>query len=161
MSARGSSVNALTTAKVVAVLFANWAGLAVTGFMFFGTAFNGGAGLGAQGLVTTMLSTMAQVLSEDAVDYAGRPAAPTVDPDLLGFGPLYRLYQAQEGWVFLAAPQEQEWGALVAALPDAGLDAPQFATAAGRAKAADALADRLARTFRARPAAACLVSTKR
>src|SRR5690606_33557664 len=63
-------------------------------------------GAGGQGVVTTMLSTMAQILSEDMIEYAGRPAAATADPDLTGFGPLYRLYPAAGGgWIFLAAPQ--------------------------------------------------------
>ncbi|HUO12144.1 MAG TPA: CoA transferase, partial [Caulobacteraceae bacterium] len=107
-------------------------------------------GLGAQRVMTTMLYTMAQILSEDMVDYAGRPEAPTADAGLHGFGPLYRLYEAAEGWVFLAAPSEREWAALKRAM--AGLDDPRFGSAAGRAEHADALAETLAGAFMQAPA---------
>jgi crotonobetainyl-CoA:carnitine CoA-transferase CaiB-like acyl-CoA transferase len=110
-------------------------------------------GLGAQRVLTTMLYTMAQVLSEDMVEYPGRPAAPTADPDLFGFGPLYRLYEASPGWLFLAAPKDGEWNALVAAMPaQSGLDDRRFGSAAGRAEHAKALTERLATVFRERPA---------
>jgi crotonobetainyl-CoA:carnitine CoA-transferase CaiB-like acyl-CoA transferase len=111
-------------------------------------------GRGAQRVVTTMLFTMAQILSEDMIEYAGRPAAPTADADLYGFGPLYRLYEAGSGWVFLAAPSQREWQALVAAMPaDAGLDDPRFATADGRAEHSSKLIERLAAALRKLPAA--------
>jgi crotonobetainyl-CoA:carnitine CoA-transferase CaiB-like acyl-CoA transferase len=111
-------------------------------------------GLGAQRVVTTMLYTLAQVLSEDMVEYAGRPDAPTADADLYGFGPLYRLYESAEGWVFLAAPSEREWAGLKQALPAAtGLDDPRFATPAGRAQHADDLAQLLATAFKQASAA--------
>ncbi len=111
-------------------------------------------GLGSQRVVTTMLFTMAQVLSEDMVDYAGRPEAPTADPDLLGFGPLYRLYEANSGWVFLAVSSDREWQALRANMPaSAALDDPRFATPDGRTEFADALADGLSAAFREAPPA--------
>jgi crotonobetainyl-CoA:carnitine CoA-transferase CaiB-like acyl-CoA transferase len=111
-------------------------------------------GAGAQGVVTTMLSTMSQILSEDMAEYAGRPQLATADSDLMGLGPLYRLYPAAAGsWLFLAAPQADEWEALKVALPGAGLDDPRFATAEGRKADADALADVLSAAFAKAPAA--------
>ena len=110
-------------------------------------------GRGAQRVVTTMLFTLAQILSEDVVEYEGRPEAPTADAGLHGFGPLYRLYEAASGWVFLAAPSQREWAALVAAMPrGAGLADPRFATAAGRAENADELGERFASAFKGEPA---------
>ena len=111
-------------------------------------------GLGGQRVVTTMLFTMAQVLSEDMIEYEGRPPAPTADADLHGFGPLYRLYEAADGWVFLAAPSQREWTKLAAAVPGEGLDDARFATPEARAEHAQALVDRLAGVLRTRPAAA-------
>jgi crotonobetainyl-CoA:carnitine CoA-transferase CaiB-like acyl-CoA transferase len=108
-------------------------------------------GAGGQGVITTMMTTLSQILSEDMIEYEGRPPAPTADAQLLGFGPLYRLYETKDGWVFLAAPTAREWAALKAAIPEAGLDAPAFATPEGRASAA--LAETLAAAFLARPAA--------
>jgi len=72
-------------------------------------------GAPGQELTTSMLSTLAHTLSEDMVEYGGRPPAPTADEELYGFGPRYRLYETAAGWVFLAAPSEREWSAVVAA----------------------------------------------
>jgi len=108
-----------------------------------------------QGVVTTMLSTMAQVLSEDMIEYEGRPAAPTADARLLGFGPLYRLYETAEGWVFLAAPSQAEWSRLVDALPEsAGLHDERFVGPTDREQHAEELDERLEAVFTARPAEA-------
>jgi crotonobetainyl-CoA:carnitine CoA-transferase CaiB-like acyl-CoA transferase len=112
-------------------------------------------GLGAQRVVTSMLFTLAQVLSEDMVDYEGRPEGPAADADLLGLGPLYRLYAGSEGWVFLAAPSDREWAALRSAMPaSAGLDDPRFADPAGRRDHGAALAERLSDAFKGGTAAA-------
>jgi crotonobetainyl-CoA:carnitine CoA-transferase CaiB-like acyl-CoA transferase len=96
---------------------------------------------------------MSQILSEDMVEYEGRPPPPTADAELHGFGPLYRLYETKAGWVFLAVTTEREWAALAKAMPGAGLDDPRFADAEGRAQAADALAESLGAAFRTRSAA--------
>jgi len=87
-----------------------------------------------QELATSMLSTMAHVLADDMVDYEGRPPLPTPDPHLLGLGARYRLYEAADGWVFLAAPQDREWQALASELglpPDLADDDAQLATVLG------------------------------
>jgi crotonobetainyl-CoA:carnitine CoA-transferase CaiB-like acyl-CoA transferase len=110
-------------------------------------------GLGGQRIETTMLRTLAQILSEDMIEYEGRPDAPTADAQLFGFGPLYRLYEAAGGWVFFAAPTEGDWRALKHAMPDASLDDPRFDTAEGRLRSAEALAECLETAFRTRPAA--------
>ncbi len=67
----------------------------------------------AQAMSTSMLSTMAHVLSEDVVEYADRLETPRPDGRLLGLGPLWRLYETAKGWVFLAAPSEADWAAVV------------------------------------------------
>jgi crotonobetainyl-CoA:carnitine CoA-transferase CaiB-like acyl-CoA transferase len=110
-------------------------------------------GAGGQGAVTTMLSTLAHVLSEDMIEYAGRPEAPRADSGLYGFGPLYRLYEASEGWVFLALSSQREWEALLGSLPEAPqLADPRFATAAERAQNAADLAKQLGDVFLTRSA---------
>jgi crotonobetainyl-CoA:carnitine CoA-transferase CaiB-like acyl-CoA transferase len=76
-----------------------------------------------QTMMTSMLSTLAHTLSEDMVEYEDRPPFPAPTADLYGLGPLYRLYEAADGWVFLAAPTEAEREALVEALAlDPGLE---------------------------------------
>ena len=55
-----------------------------------------------------MLCSNAYVVSDDFFDYDGK--SPTAHHDENGTGPLYRLYPAKEGWVFLAAPLPQRLG---------------------------------------------------
>jgi crotonobetainyl-CoA:carnitine CoA-transferase CaiB-like acyl-CoA transferase len=65
---------------------------------------------------TSMLSTMAHILSEDMVEYEGRAPASTPDPELYGIGALYRLYQTAEGWIFVAVTTDREWVAFSSTL---------------------------------------------
>jgi len=92
-------------------------------------------GAGAAELVTTMLNTNAHAMSAQTVDYPGSPGEPAPGTDLRGLHACYRVYDASDGWVFLAAPSEREWRALVTALaPYTDLaDDPRFATAEDRA----------------------------
>ncbi|NRA08238.1 MAG: CoA transferase [Myxococcales bacterium] len=109
----------------------------------------------AQEMMTSMLATTAYALSADCIEYQGRPPARLPDPELHGFSALYRLYECAEGWLFLAAPQASEWGALCRALAahaDLAADV-RFASEPGRRKQDAALAEALAGIFRRRPAA--------
>jgi crotonobetainyl-CoA:carnitine CoA-transferase CaiB-like acyl-CoA transferase len=110
-------------------------------------------GAGGQKMLTSMLSSMAHALSEVMVEYEGRPDPAKADPGLHGFSALYRLYQAADGWLFLASPSEKEWRRLTGALPEGatlGAD-PRFATAADRKANNDALAAALAAIFLVSP----------
>jgi crotonobetainyl-CoA:carnitine CoA-transferase CaiB-like acyl-CoA transferase len=62
-----------------------------------------------QYLETTMINSIVYCNSDDAFDYEGKP--PRVEPDhmQLGLQATYRLYEAKEGWVFLAAPWDDEF----------------------------------------------------
>ena len=104
-------------------------------------------GIALTGMVTTMLGTCTQALISRNTAYAGRPPLARVDDEFRGLGPLYRLYRAADGWVFLAAPVPGEWAALAAAL---GLSDPRFATAGSRAANAGALAEALQAIFATR-----------
>jgi len=112
-------------------------------------------GAGGQSMLTTMLSTAAHALSEDMVEYADRGAIATPDVDLLGLHALYRLYETSDGWVFLAAPEEDDWDALCAfAGPGTGLgEDGRFLTPEDRDRHDDALAGELAALFLTKPAA--------
>ncbi len=80
-------------------------------------------------LTATMLSSATHALMDRNIDYANRPEPPVSDPDLYGLGALYRLYEASDGWVFLAAPQDSEWNALTEALkPYTDLGQEKFST---------------------------------
>jgi crotonobetainyl-CoA:carnitine CoA-transferase CaiB-like acyl-CoA transferase len=104
-------------------------------------------GIALTDLVTTMLGSCTQALISRNTSYAGRGELSRVDDDFRGLGPLYRLYRAADGWVFLAAPAPGEWPALSSCL---SLDDERFATLEGRAANAGALAATLEAVFATR-----------
>jgi crotonobetainyl-CoA:carnitine CoA-transferase CaiB-like acyl-CoA transferase len=69
---------------------------------------------------------------------------PQLDSNQTGFGPLYRLYEASDGWIALACLGERHWASLCSAFPDLATD-ERFATAQGRAQHPDALSDAIER----------------
>ncbi len=73
-----------------------------------------------QSLMTTMIASNMYANSDELIAYDGRPPPRRVDGDLLGISPLYRLYEAERGWVFLACPRRREWAAFcrLAGRPD-------------------------------------------
>ena len=108
-----------------------------------------------QYLQTTMLCANAYVVSDEFFDYEGKSLSSHHDEN--GTGPLYRLYPARDGWVFLAAPRPGEWDDLCTACRAvAGVDLSadeRFATPEGRAVQAEALATVLGDVFATRSAA--------
>jgi crotonobetainyl-CoA:carnitine CoA-transferase CaiB-like acyl-CoA transferase len=107
-----------------------------------------------QHLLASMLTSSAQMLCDDLTVYDGRPPTVVPDAELYGFGARYRLYEASDGWIYLAAPQAREWPRLVAAVAvEADLAADdRFADEAGRVANDGALADVLAAAIHTRPA---------
>ncbi|MER5628402.1 CoA transferase [Streptosporangium sp. NPDC002544] len=106
-----------------------------------------------QFLSTSMLGGNLWAYADDAVRYEGKPEAPMTDADLHGLHALYRLYQAAEGWVFLAAPRQQEWETLARALDRSDLlEDPRFSTGEQRSANDDALIGELETVFRGRDA---------
>jgi crotonobetainyl-CoA:carnitine CoA-transferase CaiB-like acyl-CoA transferase len=75
-------------------------------------------GAGGQSLVSSMLTTVAGAMADFVVDSDDGGARNEPDSALRGLHALYRIYDAADGWVFLAAPQEHEWRRLVHALED-------------------------------------------
>ncbi|WP_258081042.1 CaiB/BaiF CoA transferase family protein [Nocardia nova] len=103
-------------------------------------------------LTTTMIATGTHALVDRNVTYPGATETLRPDPDMYGYSALYRLYRAEDGWIFLAAPLEHEWANLTTALePHLRLaDDPRFATTRARIDNDDALAEALARVFATR-----------
>ena len=64
-----------------------------------------------QSLMTTMIASNMYANSDELIAYDGRPRVLAADGDLYGLGPLYRLYETAEGWVFLACLRRKEWEA--------------------------------------------------
>jgi len=109
-------------------------------------------GLG-QSILTTMLAANAYAMSDDWIRYPGKPARPTVDAELNGTGPLYRLYRTADGWVFLAVTNDEEWRRLAASPAGARLRGEaRFADETARDRNAAALAEALGATFAERAA---------
>ncbi len=63
----------------------------------------------SQDLMTTMVCSDMWANSDECIAYAGCPAPASVDEELMGLSPVYRLYRAREGWVFLACLERSEW----------------------------------------------------
>jgi crotonobetainyl-CoA:carnitine CoA-transferase CaiB-like acyl-CoA transferase len=104
-------------------------------------------GVGQQ-IFIDMLGANAWANADDCFWYEGREPRPTVDADLYGTGPLYRLYECREGWVFLALPQEHEWERFCALTgrDDLARD-ERFATRRTREEHAEALVETLQALF--------------
>lgn len=132
------------------------AATAVATAMLMGLIARERFGIGQESM-TTMIGSCAYLMSDDFVWYEGKPARPLPDADLYGLGPLYRIYRASDGWVFLAVTNEREWRGLCAAMQaaragDFGAD-PRFAGPDLRAANGAALADALASAFAGRTCA--------
>ena len=69
-----------------------------------------------QTVETRMMVSNAYALSEHFIDYPGRPRRVLPDAGLHGLHALYRLYQARDGWIFVAAPSDREFARLCEAL---------------------------------------------
>lgn len=85
-----------------------------------------------QAVETTMLGTMAYVMADGFVDYAGKPPRPKVDNGQHGNDPLYRLYPTHDGWLFLSATREEDWPSLCLTLDRPELRDDVFSTRIGR-----------------------------
>ena len=111
-------------------------------------------GAGGQELFSSMLNTGAHAMSAQAVTYPGAPREPAPDAELRGLGALYRIYDAADGYVFLASPSDVEWNQLATALaPYTGAAGdPRFADAASRRSNTTALIEALAGVFAAKSA---------
>ena len=112
-------------------------------------------GAPGQSLLTTMLNTMGHCMSEDLLEYEGRPPLDEVDSAILGLHALYRMYQAEDGWVFLACLTDRDWERLSTALgPEIGALAGEsrLATAEGRRAEDNVIRMSLSAVFQNRPA---------
>ncbi len=103
---------------------------------------------------TSMLGGNVLAYSDDFNRYPGKRPVPQSDPDQMGLTATYRLYQAGEGWVFLALRTQEDWQVAMAAAGRGDLiDDPRFASPDGRAAHEAELISELEGLFRTRPAA--------
>ena len=110
---------------------------------------------GGQQVTTSMLLSTAHAMVDhvvDVIDAADVSAGLTAGPEMRGPTARYRIYDAADGWVFLAAPYEHEWDDLADALAaqvDLRADA-RFANEDSRRVNDDALGVALASVFATR-----------
>ncbi len=106
-----------------------------------------------QEVFVDMFGANAWANADDFIAYEGKPPRPTLDRDLHGLGPTWRLYQAAEGWVFLGLATQPEWERFceLTGRPDLAAD-PRFATPDARTANRDDLVVALAGLFAGRPA---------
>jgi crotonobetainyl-CoA:carnitine CoA-transferase CaiB-like acyl-CoA transferase len=129
-----------------------FASLGVASAMLLGV-YARARGAGGQEMLTTMLNTGAHAMSAQVVDYPGAPPRHRPDPEMRGLMALYRIYDAADGWVFLAASADEEFAELAHALAPwtAALAEGRFATSAGREAHDAELCGILATVFAQRP----------
>ncbi len=109
-------------------------------------------GTGGQHIVSTMLQSTAHAMAGYVVDFPGSPGGTSPGEDLRGPSALYRIYDAADGWVFLAAPLPDEWDPLAEAMaPYVDLqDEARFKSETDRAENDAALAGVLGEAFAGR-----------
>ena len=91
--------------------------------------------------------------SDVVLGSAAIPKRPELDSQVQGFGPLYRLYRAKEGWICLVAVREEHWTGLCRAAGMPGLAGDsRFETRESRRANADALTRLLEERFASKTA---------
>lgn len=108
-----------------------------------------------QDVWTSLLNGGAMFTSEVALLASGAsaPVRPSMDKELTGLSPCYRLYKTQEGWIQVATTTAQEWATMCALLgfPEFGTD-PAYATFDGRAAARGKIEPQFEEAFATRTA---------
>ena len=151
---RDCSIRLFAGAAIVQAQADGFAALGVATSLLLGLFARERTGEG-QRVSSAMLVTATHAMAEHIVDVAGSGPAAGAGPDMRGPSALYRIYDAADGWVFLAAPSAGDWEDLAAAMSshvDLGGDV-RFATPAARADDDAALTEALAATFATRPKA--------
>src|SRR5207244_4652498 len=106
-----------------------------------------------QRMETRMIQSGAYAVSDEFLDYAGKPPQRLPDAGQHGFHALYRLYDTGRGWLMLACPREREWRALCVALGhEDWLSDARFASAEARRANDAALAAAIEAALRDRSA---------
>ena len=98
-----------------------------------------------QQVFVSMLAANGYANADDFLAYEGKQSRPHIDREVLGTGPLRRLYKTRAGWVCLSLPTEAQWVAFcdTAAASHLGSD-ERFRDAGARDRNAEALTAALA-----------------
>ena len=106
-----------------------------------------------QQIFLSMLGANGYANFDDFLSYDGKRPRSTVDADLYGTTPIYRLHRAKDSWVFLGLRNDAEFAAFCSAVGRADLAADvRFATESSRASNEAALVVALEGLFQQRTA---------
>ena len=102
----------------------------------------------AQRVDTNLLNAGILIGSEAVLRYEGKPPRRLIDKGQYGLDALHRLYQTKDGWIYLVAETEEQWGALCKVLDSDDLCADtRFASAQARRESRAILDGLLEPTF--------------
>jgi crotonobetainyl-CoA:carnitine CoA-transferase CaiB-like acyl-CoA transferase len=106
-----------------------------------------------QAVWTSLLNGALYTCSDVHLTADGPADPPRLNASQTGFGPLYRLYDTQDGWIQVAGVKDRHWAALCKATGRADLEADErFATPDGRQQHRDELEAKLEQVFTTRTA---------
>jgi crotonobetainyl-CoA:carnitine CoA-transferase CaiB-like acyl-CoA transferase len=106
-----------------------------------------------QYIETSMMNSNVYANSDDAFYYEGKPDRRVPDKEQLGLEATYRLYEASDGWIFLAVRFDQEFASFCRLIGREDLPGhAHYATWEARYQHRDALGSVLAAVFRTRRA---------
>ncbi|HEY2811948.1 MAG TPA: CoA transferase [Acidimicrobiales bacterium] len=126
---RDCSVRLFAGTSIVQAQADGFAALSLATSMLLGLLARARSGEGPR-VSSSMLATATHAMAEHVIDVAGVAPAAGPGEDMRGPNARYRIYDAADGCVFLAAPSESDWNGLVAAFRrylDLGAD-DRFAT---------------------------------
>jgi len=106
-----------------------------------------------QAVWTSLINAATYVCSDVYLTEEGPINPPRLDKHQMGFGPLYRLYETNDGWLQVAAPKEEHWPVFCSAVGRADLASDdRFATITARSNNRGELETILAKVIRTRTA---------
>ena len=104
-----------------------------------------------------LLNAGAVLREDDFLRYEGKTSPPIADGGQYGLSALHRLFETEEGWLYLIAESQQEWENLCAAMErDDLLEDARFATASRRVENDEVLWGLLAESFEGETASDCV-----
>ena len=102
----------------------------------------------AQKVDCNLLNAGATLREDDFLQYEGKVSPPIADSGQYGLSALHRLFETQEGWLYLIAETQSEWERLCAALDRQDLTRDdRFATPESRTRNDGVLWDALTEAF--------------
>ena len=102
----------------------------------------------AQKVDCNLLNAGATLREADFLRYEGKTSPPIADGGQYGLSALHRLFEAEQGWLYLVVETQEEWESLCSAIGRAELpDDERFSTASSRAEHDGALWELLTEAF--------------